>query len=73
MPVSDAYVDVTCDECGDKEQVQLEYRYLDYSGRNGYYDDEGVWSNLVSEGWEVDEDANRCVCPECVEENKHGN
>jgi len=74
MPMSDAYMEATCDKCGCTEVIELEYRYRSWGGESGYYDDKSVWERLVSDGWEVDEDTDECICPSCIEigENENG-
>ncbi len=38
MGISDAYIDVTCDQCHAEERWEPEYKFTDYSGETGYYD-----------------------------------
>ena len=56
--ISDAYVEVTCDECSEFEQHQLTA-----TGRG--YDDRNLERQLEREGWEVNGD--ETICPDCIE------
>jgi hypothetical protein len=75
----DPFVEVTCDGEGCREtiDVEMEFFYLDYSGKNGYYDHEDgkIEAKLVEEfEWIVvpsdDEDeSNKHYCNKgCVPE-----
>jgi len=75
----DAYLEVTCDGdgCGESVNVPMEFSYMDYTGKNGYYDheDSKIEATLVEEfEWVVvpseDEDeSNKHYCNKgCVPE-----
>ena len=60
--ISDAYIDITCDECHDCSQIELEYKYTDFSGRGGHYDasDSAVRIEAESEGYIFKDDKHYC-------------
>lgn len=62
MAISDAYVDVTCDEC---LYVQ-ERESLTALARAGEWDERYIEARLKRDGWTVEDD--RHLCPECTEE-----
>jgi len=70
--IHDAIVQVSCDGngCAEIAEVQPEFVYPDYSGKNGYYDtrDEKIESKLVREyGWTVKD--GKHFCGECGPED----
>lgn len=56
---SDAFITVTCDRCGDEEDVQLT------AIARGGYDERYVDSQLRQLGWRIDSED---ICPDCLEE-----
>lgn len=64
MSLSDAYIRVFCDGCGEEEEIELPFVYRDYSGRNGYYDHADL---KLPKGW-VSPGLGNHRCPECVDE-----
>jgi hypothetical protein len=68
--ISDAYIDITCDNCLDSSQIELEYKHTDYSGNNGYYDssDSAVKSTAEAIGYIFDGENHYC-CAECHKES----
>ncbi len=66
---SDAYVNVSCDECYCEDVWEPEYVYMDYSGNNGHYDttDDAFSRWCEKNNWtEIDD---RTVCEDCVKGN----
>ena len=59
--ISDAYVTVTCDECGESEEIALTAL-----ASRGEYDMRNVPGELEREGWLTYGD--RHVCVSCAEE-----
>jgi len=59
---SNAYIIVTCDNCGEYIEV-----FLTPIARSGY-DDRGVDTWLVAQGWRVDDGED--ICESCVEEEE---
>jgi hypothetical protein len=59
---------VECDFCQDTVEVQPEYKYRDYSGKNGEYDcsDSAIEEDVISLGWMVTED-DKHKCDSCIE------
>lgn len=51
--IHDAYIEVTCDgdKCSSTENVSMDFVYMDYTGKNGWYDheDEKIESKLIEE------------------------
>lgn len=60
MMRSDAYINVTCDHCGDAEEVMLT------ALAGGGYDDRYVDSQLEEWGWVISEEGDYCS-DECAE------
>ena len=61
--ISDAYVRVTCDECGDETEVEL----TALAGR-GQYDMRYVINTLIRDGWQAEKGSDRTICEGCLEE-----
>ena len=55
--IHDAKVEVTCDArwCNSFEYIDLEWKYTDYSGNNGYYDsnENDIEAKLLDLDWVV--------------------
>jgi hypothetical protein len=62
--IHDARVEVTCDGdgCAVGIEIEPEFCYRDYSGRNGYYDtsDAAIERKLEHEGWFVQDGKHYC-------------
>lgn len=61
MSISDAFVYVSCDDCGAGEEVEL----TPLAGRG--WDDRNVAKYLLRTGWGVNEDEGTYYCQDCVE------
>ena len=64
--INDPTITVSCDACNDEVELDLEYKYRDYSGKNGFYDTStgAVEASLRSQEWIVDHENHYC-CEEC--------
>lgn len=70
MSKTDAYIRVTCDTCGVEEEVEMNYAYDDYSGKNGCYvdpfkGDGKAHAEGIGDFHEIDEDTH--ICDDCKE------
>lgn len=66
----DAHIEVTCDgdKCSSTVNVSMDFCYMDYTGKNGYYDhaDDKIESKLVEDHeWIVIEGKHYC-CAQCA-------
>ena len=70
--ITDAYVYVVCDNtrCTKDTTIELEWKYTDYSGDNGYYDsnESDIEDKAEIEGWIIKDGKHFC-CKECIEED----
>lgn len=68
----DAYLEVTCDGdgCGEVANVPMEFAYLDYTGKNGYYDheDSKIEAKLVEDFEWIVIDGKHYCCEDCAEQ-----
>ena len=65
--INDPEICVVCDCCGDEIYIEPEYRYADFSGKNGYYDcsDSAIERSLSNlHMWIVEKGKHFC-CEEC--------
>lgn len=67
MPIDDAVLPVTCDTCDDSDELRMSVRYADYSGKNWDY---SVAGTLSDQGWDFDLEADKAICPNCLEEEE---
>lgn len=65
--LSDAIYTVTCDNCGDTQEIAPEIFYRDYSGKTPFVpvDDESMEKEVRSVGWLVVDGKHYC-CDECA-------
>ena len=70
--ISDARVEVTCDECDDEViEIDLEYVYTSYNGNSGNYSLRRVEKDLNDSNWTVDEDDDeKHYCELCSQEDE---
>ena len=68
MPIYDAQLEVVCDVCEHQEFIPMAVGYSDHSGNNPGYSVTLTVERMESDGWEVCDDEEKCVCPDCVEE-----
>lgn len=65
--IHDPKIEVTCDGegCGESIEIQPDYKYLDYSGKNGFYDcsDTAIIKQLERDGWT--EKDGKTFCESC--------
>jgi len=68
--IHDAFVEVTCDGslCWCSELINLEWKYTDYTGNNGYYDsnENDIEDKLRDLGWIVEGGKHFC-CQDCYD------
>ena len=71
--ISDARVEVTCDECDDEViEIDLEYVYTSYNGNSGNYSLRRVEKDLNDSNWTVDEDDDeKHYCEFCSQERNN--
>jgi hypothetical protein len=63
MSRTDAYVRVTCDECGEEDEIELWPL-----ARRGNWDERGVDAQLEAWGWV--KDGEKDICEICVQERE---
>ncbi|MCP4569127.1 MAG: hypothetical protein GY841_16250 [FCB group bacterium] len=76
--ISDAYVDVMCDnpDCTESIQIELSYRYRNMLPSSGYYDssDDSIEKELMGESWVVlhgnGHDLRHFCCKNCANQAK---
>lgn len=66
MSISDVFLTVDCDTCGDTQEAMLDSCYFDYSGKKPYYNPESAYARLRHEGWLIDLDSDTATCGECA-------
>jgi len=70
MMIHDAKVEVTCDSrnCYGSEDIDLEYKYNNYSGDSGYYDsnESDIEDKLKDLDWVVKSGKHFC-CKDCYD------
>ena len=69
--ITDAYVYVFCDNirCTEQIEIELDWKYSDYSGNNGYYDwnENDIEDKVKADGWVVKDGKHFCGNP-CEED-----
>lgn len=66
--IHDAKMGITCDGCGEYLEYEMPYVYRDYTGTNGFYDDdeEKIIAWLEKQGWVAD--GKDHYCEDCAED-----
>ena len=58
----DAKIEAECDNCLKSIEIELDYVYIGYSGKNGHYDDTKVNEKLENDHqWQADENEHYCL------------
>jgi len=70
MPMGDLTIDMMCDLCGTREEIEPSPRYRDYSGRNPFYSENSIREDVEGAGWEEQEGDNVWFCADCADEAK---